>query len=136
MGPLRGDQQLEPVPAQLACGRQVDRAEAGEPAPHQDFQQHAENCEDQDTQQRQSVQRPRPRRPLSMTAQLVNGIAAATNRQRRLRRRLLSTQQCPLLNPSTRHAPRLSTATVINGRPKTRSPSSLPAAGATGVSDA
>jgi len=87
------------------------------PAPKQDFQRHAENREHRDTQQRLSVQRPGPRRPLSMNAQLVNSVAAATNHQRRLRGRLLSPQQRPLLNPATRHAHRLAIATVIPLRP-------------------
>jgi len=113
MGPLRGGQQLESVLAELADGRQVDRAEAGEPAPEQGLQRHPENCEDRDAQQCLAVKRPGPGGPLSVTAQLIDGVPAATDDRRRVRQQLLSAQQPTLLNPTARHAPKLTSATLF-----------------------
>ena len=60
MRPLPGNQQLEPALAQAASGRQVNRAEAGEPARQQLLQCDLQNREDRDAQERLPVQRPGP----------------------------------------------------------------------------
>ncbi len=51
MGPLPGSQQLEPVLAQSASGRQVDRAGASEPSSQQLIQRDPQDREDRDTQE-------------------------------------------------------------------------------------
>jgi len=100
--PPPGGQQLELALRQSAYGGHADRAKAGEPAPWQIIERHAQDREDRYAEEWPTVQRPGPRCPLSVAPELAGSIWTTSDKECCGARPLLLPQPRTLLDPLAR----------------------------------